>query len=140
MRNKKPSEPDTPITIDATMLDEIVKVLAKKFTLYSAMLTYNNFTSNRGTGSMGATVSKDVSTKIKAALEEAFADDTNPNAKATYEVTVIGTEKTAKTIVTITLKGNNAFADDVKTKYTVDGKTAKLKLTITTTNNWNTTN
>ena len=41
----------------------------------------------------------------------------------------------AKFDITIDI-GNNNFAEDVKTKYTVSGKTAKLTLTITPTNKW----
>ena len=41
----------------------------------------------------------------------------------------------AKFDITINI-GNNNFAENVKNKYTVDGKTAKLTLTIIPKNKW----
>ena len=138
---KNPVNPDTPITIDAKMLDSIVQALAKKFTLDGATIIYNNFTSVSGKGSMSAEVSKDVSSKIKTELEKAFTDDTNPNAKATCAVTLTATEKTAKITVTITLKGNNTFASGVSPAYTKEGeKAVKTEITITADKKWNNQN
>ena len=130
------SKPTDPIvTIGVAQLNSIVTGLVQlqtKWTVEKQAIT--GFAPQNGAGSISVTVTTafDVA-GLKAALSStssvtvALSKDYNPNE--------VNNQTPAKFDITIDI-GNNNFAEDVKTKYTVSGKTAKLTLTITPTNKW----
>ena len=137
--SKNPVNP-TPITIDAATLDGAIELAAARLatdTTLSDKVTFNftDFTSAGGKGNASATVNKAVTgTVLKTALEVAFTlDDASFSSKATL-TTDSQNKKKATLTITITVKGNNTFASDVKGKYAEvngDSKSVETVITIT---------
>ena len=132
------SKPTDPIvTLGVADLNTIVTSLVQLQQNWEVQTTENFNPSSVGEGSISVTVAT-AFTDINA-LKSALS---SPNPSVTVEPnntfgpSDVNNSTGAKFDITINI-GNNNFADDVKTKYTVDGKTAKLTLTITPTNKWN---
>ena len=135
------SKPTDPIvTLEVSDLNAIVTRLVQLQQNWEVRTPENFNPSSVGEGSISVKVTTGFTKAddLKTALSS-----NNPSVTVTankdYNPTEVNNQTPAKFDITINI-GNNTFADDVKTKYTVDGKTAKLTLTITPTNKWDATN
>ena len=132
------SKPTDPIvTLRVADLNNIVTSLVKLQQNWEVQTPEDFSPSRVGEGSISVTVATaftDISA-LKSALSSPNPSVTvEPNN--TFGPSDLNNSAGAKFDITINI-GNNNFAEDVKTKYTVSGKTAKLTLTITPTNKWN---
>ena len=130
---------DPTVTIDASTLDGAIQLAATQLAADTTLkdnvsFDFSAFESKSGAGSATATVTRAVTgDDLKTALEGAFTlDDASFSSKAT--LTPDNDKKKATLTITITVKGNNTFASDVKGKYaevTGDSKSVKTVITIT---------
>ena len=135
------SKPTDPIvTLGVADLNAIVTRLVQLQQNWEVQTPENFNPSSVGEGSISVKVTRGFTKAddLKTALSS-----NNPSVTVTankdYNPTAVNNKNAAKFDITINI-GNNNFAEDVKTKYTVSGKTAKLTLTITPTNKWDATN
>ena len=130
--------PTNPITIDAATLDEAIK---KKGTYsYSEggipilNIDFSKFDSKDKkdlTASIGGTINNDNVNNFKSGLEKflSFSSD-GFTATATAEMPNNFNSQDPVTVTVVIDAGNNTFADDVKTAYTVKDKKATVVITI----------
>ena len=133
---KNPVNPDTPITITAQNITDIIKKTT--ITTEGVSINFSSFNPQSGTASLDATITKAVTlATLKNDLESALSTPAGSIVTSTATATVPSDNSAG--VVTIGVKidaGKNTFADDVETAYTVVGKVATVNITITPDKKW----
>ena len=135
---KTPTNP-TSVTIDASTLDAAIQMAGTAAQLTGATIDFSSFKSASGKANLNATISAEVTlATLKTELESALSFSSGgATATATATVPAANTGKDTATVKVEIDAGNNTFADDVKTAYTVTDKKAAVEITITPDKNWN---
>ena len=136
----KPTAP-TSITIDAATIKSVLSGKATQSIFSGVQLNFENFNPSNGEATVNATINAEVNIDtLKTELTSAFTFNYNGasiKAEADKSFPTVNTGSD-NAIVNISIDaGNNTFAKDVEAAYTVSGKTATLKLTITPDKKWN---
>ena len=135
---KNPVNPDTPITITAQYITDIIKKTT--ITTKGVSIYFSGFNPANGAASLEATITEAVTlTTLKTDLESALSTPAGSIVTSTATATVPNSDDSEDT-VTIKVEidaGKNTFADDVKTAYTVVDKVATVNITITPNKKWN---
>ena len=135
---KNPVNPDTPITITAQNITDIIKKTT--ITTEGVSINFSSFNPQNGSASLNATITKAVTLEtLKTDLERALSIPAGSTVTSTATAKVPNSDN-SKDAVTIKIEidaGKNTFADDVKTAYAVVGKVATVNITITPDKKWN---
>ena len=134
----KPTNP-TSVTIDAATLTAAIQEAGKSAKLTGVTIDFSALAPVSGDAKADAKVSAEVTlTTLKTELEKAFTFSSGgATATATATVPAKNDVKDTATVKVGINAGNNTFADDVKTVYTVAEKVATVTITITPDKKWN---
>ena len=133
-----PTNP-TSVTIDAATLNGAIGLAGSQVQVEGVTIEFSNFEAANGKANLNATITAAVTLdNLKTGLESALSFSSGgATATATATVPDANTGKDTATVKVEIDAGNNTFADDVKTSYTVTDKKAAVEITITPDKNWN---
>lgn len=137
---KTPTNP-TSVTINASTLDAAIKAAGTAAKLTGVTIDFSSFQSTSGNANLEAKISEEVTLDtLRTELEKALTfSSSGATATATAKVPTDNTGKEDATVTVVIDAGNNTFADDVNTSYTVADKKATVVITITPDKKWNNT-
>ena len=137
----KPTEP-TSVTLDAATLNAAISLASSQIAVQvsGVSIDFSSFSPNNGAATVNATITASIdSAALKTALENSLSFSSGGStATATATVPENTTSDNATVKVEINA-GDNTFADDVKTAYTVAEKVATVNITIIPDKKWNNT-